>query len=234
MVNRNKYLFGLIGLAAGFLVSFFLTQSINRSAAVSAPGSPAASAGGAGQPNQQAMMANVSATLEKAKNNPKDFDAQVDAARTFFQIGRIPEATEYLKKAYEIKPDDINVTANIGILYSEQKNFVEAEKWFRRAIEISPDESELYVELGATYIQREPPEPDKAIAEMQRALQIEPRNAHALGHLLEAHLLKKDAQQAEEALARLREADPTSQKISVYQGLIADVKAGRPITVPKE
>ena len=69
---------------------------------------------------------------------------------------------------------------------------------------------------------------------MQRALQIEPRNAHALGHLLEAHLLKKDAQQAEEALARLREADPTSQKISVYQGLIADVKAGRPITVPKE
>jgi Flp pilus assembly protein TadD len=234
MVNRNKYLFGLIGIAAGFLVSFFLTQSINKSAAVSTPASPASGAGGAGQPNQQAMMANVSATLEKAKNNPKDFDAQVDAARTFFQIGRIAEATEYLKKAYEIKPDDINVTANIGILYSEQKNFVEAEKWFRRAIEISPNESELYVELGATYIQREPPEPDKAIVEMQRALQIEPRNAHALGHLLEAHLLKKDAQQAESTLARLKEADPTSQKISVYQGLIADVKAGRPVTVPKE
>jgi len=231
-VNKNKYLFGLIGLTAGFLISFFWTQSYNKSTAVTAPGSTGGAAGG--QPNQQAMMANVSATLEKAKNNPKDFEAQVDAARTFFQIGRIAEAIEYLKKAHEIKPDDINVTANIGILYSEQKNFAEAEKYFRRAIEISPDEAELYVELGATFIQREPAEPDKAVEELQRALKIEPKNSHALGHLIEAYLLKKDARLAEETLARLRDAEPTSQKISSYQTLISDVKAGRAITVPKE
>ena len=231
-MNKNKYLFGLIGLTAGFLISFFWTQSYNKSTAVTAPGSTGGAAGG--QPNQQAMMANVSATLEKAKNNPKDFEAQVDAARTFFQIGRIAEAIEYLKKAHEIKPDDINVTANIGILYSEQKNFAEAEKYFRRAIEISPDEAELYVELGATFIQREPAEPDKAVEELQRALKIEPKNSHALGHLIEAYLLKKDARLAEETLARLRDAEPTSQKISSYQTLISDVKAGRAITVPKE
>ena len=234
MVNKNKYLFGLIGLTAGFLISFFWTQSYNKSTAVPAPGSTGMTAGAGGQPNQQAMMANVSATLEKAKNNPKDFEAQVDAARTFFQIGRIAEAIEYLKKAHEIKPDDINVTANIGILYSEQKNFAEAEKYFRKAIEISPDESELYVELGATFIQREPAEPDKAVEELQRALKIEPKNSHALGHLIEAYLLKKDARLAEETLARLKEAEPASQKISSYQTLIADVKAGRAITVPKE
>jgi Flp pilus assembly protein TadD len=233
-VNKNKYLFALIGLAIGFLASFFLTQSYNESAAVPASGSSGLTAGAGGQPNQQGMMANVSATLEKAKNNPQDFEAQVAAARTFFQIGRIAEAIEYLEKAYEIKPDDINVTANIGILYAEQKNFAEAEKWFRRAIAISPDESELYVELGATYIQREPSEPDKAIEELQRALKLEPGNAHALGHLIEAYLLKKDAPLAEETLARLREAEPTSQKISNYQSLIADVKAGRAITVPRE
>jgi Flp pilus assembly protein TadD len=232
MVNKNKYLFGLIGLALGFLVSFFWTQSYNKSTAVPASGSTGMTAGA--QPNQQAMMGNVSATLEKAKNNPKDFEAQVDAARAFFQIGRMAEAIEYLKKAHEVKPDDINVTANIGILYSEQKNFVEAEKWFRQAIEISPDESELHVELGATFIQREPPEPEKAVEQLQRALKIEPANAHALGHLIEAYLLKKDARLAEETLARLKEVEPASEKISSYQTLIADVKAGRTITVPKE
>ncbi|HWP42116.1 MAG TPA: tetratricopeptide repeat protein [Blastocatellia bacterium] len=231
-MNKNKYLFGLIGLVIGFLISFFWTQSYNKNTAVLSPGTTGAMAGG--QPNQQAMMANVSATLEKARNNPKDFEAQVEAARAFFQIGRIAEAIEFLEKAYEVRPDDINVTANIGILYSEQKNYAEAEKWFRRAIAISPDESELYVELGATYIQREPSEPDRAVEELQRALKINPRNAHALGHLIEAYLLKKDARMAEETLARLREADPASQKLSTYQSLIADVKSGRPVTVPKE
>ncbi|HKY06292.1 MAG TPA: tetratricopeptide repeat protein [Blastocatellia bacterium] len=230
-MNRNKYLFGLIGLALGFIVSFFWTQSYNKSTAVTMPASAGAQGG---QPNQQGMMADVSATLEKAKNNPKDFEAQVDAARTFFQIGRIPDAIEYLKRAYEVKPDDINVTANIGILYSEQKDYAEAEKWFRRAIEISPDESELYVELGATFIQREPAQPDKAVEELQRALRIDGKNSHALGHLIEAYLLKKDARLAEETLARLRETEPASPKIATYQTLIADVKAGRPVTVPKE
>src|SRR5512145_3007134 len=41
IVNKNKYLIGLIGLAVGFIVSFFLTQNYNKSnAAPAAAGSP--------------------------------------------------------------------------------------------------------------------------------------------------------------------------------------------------
>src|SRR5260370_25883088 len=82
-VNKNKYVIALIGLALGFVISFFLTQNYNKSNA--APGvSPTQSgmpgaAGGAG--SQQAMMGQVQQILSNAKNNPKDLDAQVEAAR---------------------------------------------------------------------------------------------------------------------------------------------------------
>jgi len=65
IVNR-KYAIALIGLAAGFLISFFFTQNYNKSNAAptaSASQSGTLSAGGAG--NQQAMMGQVQQIVEK-------------------------------------------------------------------------------------------------------------------------------------------------------------------------
>src|SRR2546421_6642431 len=103
VVNKNKYIIGLIGLALGFGVSFFLTQNYNRNnmtQAASAQASGMPGAGGAA--GQQAMMGQVQQTIEKAKNNPKDFDAQLNAASVFYEVDRYAEAVEYLKKAYAI------------------------------------------------------------------------------------------------------------------------------------
>jgi Flp pilus assembly protein TadD len=239
-VNKNKYLYCLIGVALGFIVSFFWTQSINKTNAVPASaGAPAAmtQGGAGGGQNQQAMMATVAATLEKAKNNPKDFDAQIEAARTYAQIGKEEEAVEFLKKAYEINPKGVGELGAFGYLgqhYLGRKNYAEAETWFRRAIEVEPKEPDLYVELAATFTQREPAIPDRAIPELEQALKLQPKNGHALGHLIEAYALKKDARMAEETLGLLRGAEPTNQRISVYEKMIADLKAGRPVTIPKE
>jgi tetratricopeptide (TPR) repeat protein len=238
-VNKNKYLFGLIGLAAGFLISFFAIKSINESEPVSPPAASTSAphpgaTGGSDSQSQQGMMANVSGTLEKAKNNPNDFTAQVDAARVHYQINQFAEAIEYLKKAHELQPDNVNVTATIGNLYFEEKKYVDAEKWYTVALKSKPDETELYVELASTFLKREPPDADRAIQEIQKALKQDPKNAHAMAHLIEAHLLKKDARSAEETLNKLKEAEPNNQRVSIYQGLIADLKAGRSINIPKE
>jgi predicted Zn-dependent protease len=88
--------------------------------------------------------------------------------------------------------------------------------------------------LAETYVQREPPQPDQAISQLQRALGVDPKNAHAYGHLVEAYALKKDARGAEDAVKRLKETDPTNERISVLEKLVADLKAGKPVTIPKE
>lgn len=238
-MNKNKYLIALIGLAAGFIVSFFLTSNYNKSNAGStsnAAASPMAGAGG-GAGGQQAMMGQVQQVIEKAKSNPNDFQAQVEAAKIFNQVGRMAETVEYLKKAYAIdsaKFAELKAAGFLGQYYFEQKDYPEAETWFNRAIKADPGEADLYVALAETYVQRESAEPDKAITQLEQALKVDPRNGHALGHLIEAYALKRDARGAEDALKRLKEADPANQRISVLETLVTDLKAGKAVSIPKE
>lgn len=238
-MNKNKYLIGLIGLALGFIVSFFLTQSYNKSnASPAVAGAPTGMAGGAGGPGgQQAMMGQVAGVIEKATNAPNDFQAQVEAAKIFNQIGRLAETVEYLKKAYAVDPTKFNELGASGFLgqyYFDQKDYAEAETWFTRAIKSDPQEADLYVGLAETYVQRDPPQADQAIVQLQQALSVDPKNGHALGHLVEAYALKKDARGAEETVKRLKETDPTNKRISVLETLVADLKAGKAVTIPKE
>jgi tetratricopeptide (TPR) repeat protein len=236
-VNKNKYLIGLIGLAVGFIISFFLTQNYNKSNA--APATPGAPSGGmaSGAGGQQAMMGQVAGVIEKAKNAPNDFQAQVEAAKVFNQIGRLAETVDYLKKAYAIdaaKFNELGAAGFLGQYYFEQKDYPEAETWFNRAIKADPKEADLYVGLAETFVQREPAQPDQAIAQLQQALTVDPKNAHALGHLVEAYAQKKDTRGAEETLKRLKETDPTNNRISVLESMVGDLKSGKAVTIPKE
>jgi len=122
----------------------------------------------------------------------------------------------------------------MGQYYFEQKNYSEAETWFNRAIKADPNEADLYVALAETYVQREPPQPDQAITQLQQALKVDPKSGHALGHLVEAYALKKDARNAEDAFNRLKTTDPTNQRIAVLETMVADLKAGKAVSIPKE
>jgi tetratricopeptide (TPR) repeat protein len=186
---------------------------------------------------QKAAMGDVAQTIEKAKNNPKDYEAQVAAARVYYQIQRFGEAVEYLEKAYAINPTEIAKQGALGFIgqyYFDQKKYEDAEKWLNKAIEAEPSDPEARIILAETFIKREPPQPDKAIQELQRATKVDPKSAHAYGHLVEAYALKKDAKAAEDALNKLKELEPTNSRISALQGLVADVKAGKSVTLPSE
>jgi tetratricopeptide (TPR) repeat protein len=235
-VNRNKYIVGAIGLVFGFAISFFLTQRINRDnpgAAVGVPGAP--SMGGSG--GQQAGMAQVQQTIEKAKADPNDFDAQVAAAKMFNQIGRVKETVEYLEKAYTASPERFNgleAAAFVGQYYFEEKNYPQAEAWFNRAIKAEPGKADYYVALAETFVQRDPPQPDRAIDYIQQALKVDPKSGHAMGHLVEAYALKKDAKSAEDTLKRLKETDPSNDRLTKLQTMVDDLKSGKSVTIPKE
>jgi tetratricopeptide (TPR) repeat protein len=242
-VNKNKYLVGLIGLAVGFIISFFWTQSINKSGAnqgVAASGAPGA---GSGEMSQQAMMGQVQQVIERAKNNPSDFQAQIEAAKVFNQVGRKDETVDYLNKAYTANPTEFirqssadlqGVLPFIAMYYDEKKNYAEADTWIRRALDATPNDSEMRIEFASTYLQREPPQPEKAIQELQAELKSNPKDGHALSHLVEAYALRKDASGAEDTLRKLKEVDPTNQRLSALEKVIADLKAGRPVSIPKE
>jgi tetratricopeptide (TPR) repeat protein len=245
-VNNTKYVVGLVGLVAGLVISILWVKNINESHAAATSPTAGASSGmptGGNSGDQQAMMGQVQQVIAKAKSNPKDFQAQVDAAKAFNQIKRIPETVDYLKKAYEINPDEFvkrsqnelqDALLFMAMYYEEQKQYGESDKWIRHAIDAAPGDNDLRVEFASSYLQRQPPQPDKAIPELQTVLKANPKDGHALGHLVEAYAVKKDAAGADEALNRLREADPSNKRLTALQNMVADLKAGKPVTLPKE
>ena len=237
-----------IGVAVGFIVSFFWTQNFNRNNAAPATtaastGMPGAASGASGAGGQQAMMGQIQQVIDKAKSNPNDFQSQIAAASVFNQIGRTAETVDYLKKAYQINPEQFvklsktdlrGALTLVAMYYADQKNYDESDKWIRRALDAAPDDSETRIEIASAYLQREPPQPDAAIQELQAALKSNPKNGHALEHLIEAYALKKDTRAAEDTMNRLKETDPTNQRISTLETLVADLKAGKPVSIPKE
>jgi tetratricopeptide (TPR) repeat protein len=246
-VNR-KYVIALMGLVAGFFVSFLWTQSINKNNAAPptnsvASGMPGGAAGATGSGGQQAMMGQVQQVIEKAKSNPNDFQAQIEAAKVFNQVGRKAETAEYLKKAYDVNAVEFVKRCStdlqgalpfIAMYYDEQKNYDESDRWIRRALDAAPNDNEMRIELAAAYLQREPPQPDKAIQELLAELKSNPKDGHALGHLVEAYALKKDVRNAEDAFDRLKTTDPANQRIAALETMVADLKAGKAVNIPKE
>src|SRR4030095_7735858 len=225
-VNKNKYLVGLIGLAVGFIISFFWTQSINKTGANKGVAASCPQAGAFGEMGQQAMMGQVQQVIERAKNNPNDFQSQIEAAKVFNQVGRRDETIDYLIKAYTANPTEFlrqssadlqGVLPFIAMYYDEKKNYEESDKWIRRALDTTPNDSEMRIEFAATYLQREPPQPEKAVQELRAELKSNPKDGHALSHLVEAFALKKDVSGAEDSLKKLKEADPTYQRVPALE-----------------
>src|SRR5689334_15382330 len=99
-MSRENLLFGIIGILLGFIVGFMFASSMSQKAQQSqlaaasqtmpADHPPVGGAGGAGAQGQsgnpEEVRAQVTASLEKARNEPKNADAQLKAAELYYQI----------------------------------------------------------------------------------------------------------------------------------------------------
>jgi tetratricopeptide (TPR) repeat protein len=140
-MTRDNLLFAIIGVLFGFIVGFlFASTMMQRSAAPTAlsssqmPADHPALGANAGAPNQGNMQAEVTAQLEKARSEPKNFEAQVKAAELYYQIQRYDPAIEFLLKANQIKPDDYQTVVLLGLVNLDAGHFEVAEKWYRAAL----------------------------------------------------------------------------------------------------
>src|ERR1044072_8131621 len=137
-MSRENLLFAIIGILLGFIVGFMFTSSMAQQTAMhqtasSAQGLPAdhPPVGAQGAPDPQKMREEVAASLEKARNEPKNFDAQIKAAELYYQIQRYDQAIEFLLKANQIQPTDYKTVAILGMVNLDAGHYDQAEKWYR-------------------------------------------------------------------------------------------------------
>ena len=221
-MTKENVLFIIIGLLGGFMVGFFFANSVNQgvatgTAAVQAgvpqaagmpsghPAIPGAAGGGA--------IPEVQAAIDKARQNPTDFEAQMKAAELYYQIQRFDGAIEFLKRANELQPDNYEVLVNLGNSYFDASKYEDAEKSYAKALDKKPDDLNVRTDMGLTFLFRDNPNYDRAITEFKRVLDTEPAHVQALQNLTVAYTKKSDKAGATATLARLEQADGANEAI---------------------
>src|SRR5215510_6566713 len=124
-MTRENLLFAIIGILFGFIVGFiFASTQMQKS--ISQPGMiasnqamppdhpPVGSNGTSAQGG--GMQAEVMASIETARKEPQNFEAQLKAAELYYQIQRYDQSIEYLLKANQLRPDDYQTIVNLGLV----------------------------------------------------------------------------------------------------------------------
>lgn len=177
-MTRDNLLFAIIGLLLGFIVGFIFSSTMNQrygpgaTTALTTQNLPAdhppvgPSAGGQ---NPGGMQAEISASLEKARNEPKNFEAQVKAAELYYQIQRYDPAIEFLLKANELRPDDYQIVVTLGMVNLDAGHYDVAEKWYKAALaKKSDDVAALAGMCAATLGKGDAKAAEQAIASLEK------------------------------------------------------------------
>ncbi len=229
-MTKENLLFTIIGVLIGLIGGFFITNSLNQSAAPPSvrgvqpadaipAGHPAVPGGGGG------AIPEVQAAIDKAKQNPADFEAQMKAAELYYQIQRFDGAIEFLKKANSLQPENYEVIVNLGNANFDAGQYEEAEKWYAAALAKKPENLNVRTDLGLTYIFRDKPNYDRAVAEFKTVLESDPIHAQALQNLTVAYTKKSDLANATSTLAKLEAADPSNSALSKLREDVGKLKS---------
>jgi len=177
-MTRENLLFAIIGILLGFIVGFMFASSMSQKQAMQqqvAAGSQSLPAdhppvGAQNAPNPQAMQQEVTASLEKARNEPKNFEAQVKAAQLYYQIQRFDQAIEYLLKANQLRPTDYQTVVFLGVANLDAGHYDTAEKWYRAALKMKSDDVTVLAGLAfATLEKGDAKAAEDAIAQLEKA-----------------------------------------------------------------
>jgi tetratricopeptide (TPR) repeat protein len=177
-MRRENLLFAIIGMLLGFIIGFIFSSTMNQRYG---PGAPAAATAqnlpadhppiqGGDPQNPQATFGQVQESMKKAREEPNNFDAQVDAAKLEYQIQRFDQAVEFLLKANQLKPDDYEVVVMLGAANLEASHYDMAEKWYKIALAKKPNDVGVLASVAYVQLQKgDAKEAEKAIASLEKA-----------------------------------------------------------------
>lgn len=228
---KNNILIGVVCLLIGLMIGFYAANKLNSNAATGQnPGTI--------QPNgtlQDPKIDNVivkdqtkpggqlpeiTQTLEKAKKEPGNFDAQTEAGDLYLKIKNFPKALEFFEAAHKIKPDNYELIVKIGNSYFDSNQFEKAGDWYSKALEKQPEDVNVRTDLGITFVEREKSDLDRAIKEFQTSLQKNPKSEPTIYNLAIAFYKQNKMDEAKNTAKKLEEVNPQSELLSRLNQII--------------
>jgi tetratricopeptide (TPR) repeat protein len=219
-MKKESILFAVGGLLVGLIIGFFAANSINRNAASQqAIAQTQSNAPFANQPansqNQSGeMIPDVQEKLDKAKNEPENFAAQMSAGDMYAQIGRYDKAFEFYERGVQLKPDNFQANVQLANAYFDSRQYENAEKYYTKSLEINPKDVNARTDLATTFVERQNPDYNRAVKEFQAALEISPKHEPTLYNLGVAFHRMGEAEKAQNTLSQLEQTNSNSPLVS--------------------
>jgi tetratricopeptide (TPR) repeat protein len=130
-------------------------------------------------------------------------------------VDLISESARLLQRAYDANPQDFDVAVGLGTAFydiasmkKENGGFLQARALYAKALEQKPDDATVRADYGSTYVFAKPPDFPKANAELEKALQQDPKNQRALMLAAQTQIMQNNPAEGEKYLARLKEINP--------------------------
>lgn len=233
-MQKGNITFGVVGLVVGLIVGFMFANSVNYSDGqqisppVTSSGTQSGNPGlpadhpplgtSSGNSSQAGPIPEVMASIEKAKQEPQNFEAQMTAADLYYQIRRFEDAAKYYEIANRLKPGDNEAQIKAGNAYFDAEKYEEAEKWYLLALEKDSKNINVINDLGLTFYLRTPRDVDRAIKEYKKALDIEPQHEITLQNLYLAYAEKGDTDNLAKTLELLKKVNPNNPVLTKAAG----------------
>lgn len=165
--------------------------------------------------------------ISEAEQSPKDFEFQKKLGISLYKYAAMKkdtvlmtDAEKILNRANQLEPRDYEVIVSLGNLHfdvgffkNQNESFEKARKFYETALTQKPEDVEIRTEIGMTYLLQNPSDTAKAIAELQKSLEKDPKHEKSLYFLTQAFLKSGNETEAEKTLGKLKEINPQTPSL---------------------
>jgi tetratricopeptide (TPR) repeat protein len=151
-------------------------------------------------------------------------------AQAFEGLERYTEAVQEIVRAIELDPNNLDARVRMGNYYmvGKQPNIVEAERLAKDVLGKDPNFIEGHILMATILYAQDREHPEKALAELKRAVEIDPKRIESYLSLARFYTTINDAAHAEETLRKAISINPNSALAHAEYGrfLVASNRAG--------
>lgn len=225
----------VLGLVVGLVIGFVGANSINKSAyekqaptaqTTNQTSNPALPLDHpplgttTGEQPQGAPRPVVMEAIEKARSEPRNYEAQMTAADLYYQIKRFDEAAKFYEIAAKLKPTEAEPLIKAGNAYFDAEKYEQAEKWYLLALEKEPQNFDVRTDLGLTFFLRSPRDITRAIMEYKISLAIKPNHEVTLQNIALAYSENDDNENLRITIEKLKKINPNNPAVTKTEGAL--------------
>ena len=244
-MSKNNILFGVIGLFAGLVISFILTNALYHGErdmtreTTTRSGEKRVDAGSADANSEDDSLASISEeeireAITKADARADDIALQRNFGLALYQYATqtrdtrfLPDVARFLKRAHDADPKDHDLIVQLAdVLFSigqssDPASFIEARTLYLKALEMKPDDPGVRARLGLTYYFGQPSDPQRAIVEYRKSLALDPRHEPALQNLASALITVGNYEEAQKRIDELQKLNPSHEALPNLRAQLA-------------